>query len=72
MFKPGDLVMCLSNYEDQFTKGNTYKVLAYHEAINYIDMVDDLGDKNSWGAKYFKLVKSQAKSKSRYRDWEYA
>lgn len=72
MFRPGDVVMCTVDYEDQFTKNHIYTVKSYEANINYIRLIDDKGDDNAWNAKYFVLLKSNSKSKSRYQDWEHA
>lgn len=57
-FKANDLVVCVNNFnvEDLLTIGSKYKILKVHE--NYIDIVSDVLQVNTFPSNKFKLKKT--------------
>lgn len=58
MFKEGDEIECLDNYEDQFTEGSIYVVVQDQSGTFVVVEEDDTGEVNGWDAKNFALVKA--------------
>lgn len=57
--KKGDLVVCVKDYKDQFTRGKLYRVRRINESSILPVMEDDNGVPNGWNSKFFVSINSE-------------
>lgn len=66
--KADDVVECLENYSDQFTKGKLYICIKVLEKYVFVD-IDDTGSRtNAYDRKIFKVVNSKPGSEAKVGD----
>lgn len=62
LYKKGAQLLCLADYLGVFTKGKIYisNGMDYNYDINVVRLVDDKGEHNGWGIRFFMPVLSKA------------